>query len=158
MYHTGGLDRIYPGFFDSTWTSTLSQLWEPWWTSPHQGSGNHQIQARYEVPWCGTQDMGYLDMVPDHIGQQGPHHTSNEHRLQNYVLHIFLLIVLINFGCLSIQLPLMLVMHNRCAVDTSNVKGIGAIFHCFECECHKLEVLCHCDGNVVSPVQCLPTC
>ena len=57
--------------------------------------------------------MGYLNVAPDHIGQQETPHTSNELEVQYYVLHSFCPIVLIHFSPLNIlsfllfQLPLM---------------------------------------------------
>ena len=53
------------------------------------------------------------------------------------------------------QLPLMLILQHKCAVDTLNLIGLGATLHCLEHECYKLQVHGCQDGNVVPPVQCL---
>ena len=97
-------------------------------------------------------------MAPDHIGQLGPPHASHKLKVQYSVLHSFCPIFLINFGRLSIvgsflfQFLLMLVLQHRCAVGTSNLADLGAMFHCLEHECCELEVLHHQDGNLVPHV------
>ena len=91
IYHIGGLDRLYPGFPNSTWGLALSQEWGPWWSLSFQGSGQHYIQARYGLPWCGAGPYRPVE----------PPNTSNKLEVQHYVLHSFCPIVLINFGHLS---------------------------------------------------------
>ena len=71
------------------------------------------------LTWCQT------------TSQQGPPHTSHELEVYHYVLHSFCPVILINFGCLNVvcfllfQLPLMLEVQNRCAVDVLNPVVIG---------------------------------
>ena len=106
--------------------------------------------------------MGNLDVMPDHIGQQSPPHTSDKLEVQYYVLHSFYLIILIHFGRLSFvgfllfQLPMMLVMQHRCAVDMSDIIGLGLMFHHLEHTHCELKILCYQGRNLLPPVSNLP--
>ena len=44
-----------------------------------------------------------------------------------------------------------------CTVNTSNVIGLGAMFHHFEEKSCKLELLCYQDGNLIFSARCLFT-
>ena len=103
------------------------------------------ILIKVQISIKSRQDVSYLDMVLDLIGQQGPPHTSHELEVQNYVLHS-IYPLFINFGHLNVvcfhqlHLPLMLVMQQRCAVDVPDHKVLEVMFHHFEHEHHMFEI------------------
>ena len=80
--------------------------------------------------------MCHLDVVPDHICQWSSPNPFYKLEGQHFVLYRFCPVVLINLLCIEVicalllHLLLMLVLQHRCAVDTSNVVGLGATFHC----------------------------
>ena len=83
--------------------------------------------------------------------------------MQTYVLHSLYPVILINLRHLNaicfllLQLPLMLVLQHRCAVDVPDNEVIGAMFHYFEHERHEFEILHGEDGDLIPPVWCFST-
>ena len=71
-------------------------------TCINNGSPNDHLLIKVQVSARSRGDVGYLDMVSDHIVKGGSPHISHKLEVYHYVLHSLCPVIIINFGCLDV--------------------------------------------------------